>query len=505
MAGKIYPIVYVRGYAGTQGEVEDTVADPYMGFNIGSTKLRQNADGSVAKHIFESPLIRLMKELGYQDVYVDGNELETQTRADYNSVWIYRYYEPVSEDLGDGERPEMETYALGLGEYLQKVRAAVCGKSQSKLADFKVYLVAHSMGGLVVRCWLQNTRKEETNPVDVEKIFTYATPHRGIELKGVGNVPELFRVNNTENFNHDRMREYLKLEAKDAHGNYLEPVHSLNDEFPEEKFFSLIGTNYKDYDAVFGLSKNAVGALSDGLVKIKNAYVKGSPRAFTHRAHSGHFGIVNSEEGYQNLRRFFFGDVRVDGCMKINSLSLPKKIAKAESDGKKIEAAYHLEVVTKVRDARWDLYRRTVQDESAIYLSHDEVSQPGHEVMLFSSFLAIGAINTKAPKNRRNSTEMGFAINVGMLAPEFVVDNKFFFDDYYVGEYIFNDQLKLKVKVESSQTVVKYHWTSQEDNDWATEILVGPLTSPWLISIPYVKAGQPGIDASFELTVHPVD
>lgn len=503
MANKIYPIVYVRGYAGTQGEVEDTVADPYMGFNIGSTKLRQNADGSIAKHIFESPLIRLIKEYDYQDVYVEGNELETQSRADHNSVWIYRYYEPVSEDLGDGERPEMETYALGLGEYLQKIRTAVCGNNKRKLADFKVYLVAHSMGGLVVRCWLQNTRFDEQNPVEVEKIFTYATPHRGIELKGVGNVPELFRVNNTENFNHDRMREYLKLTEADAGGN-LPAVHSLNGTFPEHKFFSLIGTNSKDYDAVFGLSRNAVGSLSDGLVKIKNAYVQGSPRAFTHRAHSGHYGIVNSEEGYQNLKRFFFGDVRVDGCMKINSLTLPKKIAQAEAKGKKIEAAYHLEVVTKVRDDRWDLYRRTVQNESAIYLSHDKVKQADCQVMLFSSFLATDAI-TRVRKNSRNDNEMGFAINVGMLVPEFVVDNKYFFDDYYVGEYIFNDQLKLKVKIESSRTVVKYHWTSQEDNDWITEILVGPLESPWLINIPYIKQGHPGIDAVFELTVLPAD
>ncbi len=40
-----YPIVYVRGYAMTQGEVEETVATPYMGFNLGSTKIRQDWQG----------------------------------------------------------------------------------------------------------------------------------------------------------------------------------------------------------------------------------------------------------------------------------------------------------------------------------------------------------------------------------------------------------------------------------------------------------------------------
>jgi hypothetical protein len=33
-----HPIIYVRGFAATSGEIEETVADPYMGFNIGSTK-----------------------------------------------------------------------------------------------------------------------------------------------------------------------------------------------------------------------------------------------------------------------------------------------------------------------------------------------------------------------------------------------------------------------------------------------------------------------------------
>ena len=48
-----HPIIYLRGFAGTQGEVEETVADPYMGFNIGSTKSRQTWDGKIKKFFFE--------------------------------------------------------------------------------------------------------------------------------------------------------------------------------------------------------------------------------------------------------------------------------------------------------------------------------------------------------------------------------------------------------------------------------------------------------------------
>ncbi|MYR04869.1 hypothetical protein GTV32_00300 [Gordonia sp. SID5947] len=67
--------------------------------------------------------------------------------------------------------------------------------------------------------------------------------------------------------------------------------------------FCLIGTNPKDY----GPAKTVVGPKSDGLVRIENAYVRKAHRAFVYRSHSGRYGEVNSEEGYQNLRRFLFG------------------------------------------------------------------------------------------------------------------------------------------------------------------------------------------------------
>ena len=78
-----YPVIYVRGFAMTQQAVEDTVADPYMGFNLGSTKTRQTWRGNRERLIFESPLLRLMKDHGYRDVYdrvcavCHGRNLET--------------------------------------------------------------------------------------------------------------------------------------------------------------------------------------------------------------------------------------------------------------------------------------------------------------------------------------------------------------------------------------------------------------------------------------------
>jgi len=70
-----HPIIYVRGLAATQGEIEETVADPYMGFNLGSTKSRMAWTGDVKRFLYESPLVRLMSVHEHEDVFVDGDDL----------------------------------------------------------------------------------------------------------------------------------------------------------------------------------------------------------------------------------------------------------------------------------------------------------------------------------------------------------------------------------------------------------------------------------------------
>jgi hypothetical protein len=77
-----HPIIYVRGFAATQGEIEETVADPYMGFNIGSTKARMAWTGELKRFYFESPLVRLMGDHDYEDVFVDGDDVVQAERAD---------------------------------------------------------------------------------------------------------------------------------------------------------------------------------------------------------------------------------------------------------------------------------------------------------------------------------------------------------------------------------------------------------------------------------------
>jgi hypothetical protein len=54
-----YPIIYVRGYAMTEQEQNETTADPFNGFNLGSTVYRATSDKDkpAKKFIFESPLL----------------------------------------------------------------------------------------------------------------------------------------------------------------------------------------------------------------------------------------------------------------------------------------------------------------------------------------------------------------------------------------------------------------------------------------------------------------
>jgi hypothetical protein len=162
------------------------------------------------------------------------------------------------------------------------------------------------MGGLICRSLIQRVLKQQA-AAKIDRVFTYATPHRGIHFRrGFGfltRVRDLLGLNDADTFGPARMREFLDFPAD------WDParLNETGGHFPVDRVFSLIGTNHTDYN----LARLAVGPGSDGLVQMDHAYVKGSSRAFVYRSHSGPLGIVNSEEGYQNLQRFLFGDTSV--------------------------------------------------------------------------------------------------------------------------------------------------------------------------------------------------
>ena len=106
--------------------------------------------------------------------------------------------------------------------------------------------------------------------------------------------------------------------------------------------------------------------------RTKSGFVA-SPNAFVHRSHSGFFGIVNSEEGYQNLVRFLFGDVRADGRLEVDEITLPPAVQAQKDEGKEVRASYLFEVGISVRGKPWQLHRRLASEHSAVVRKFDEL------------------------------------------------------------------------------------------------------------------------------------
>lgn len=320
MPGEL-PIIYVRGFAGATSGIDAQVDDPFYGFNLGSTHVRVGGSGDPVFYQFESPLLRLMSDHGYR-LFVEGGQRDWLERqpdrsVDPRSLWIHRFYDVSASSWGeDPEAFSLERSAEDLLTYIELVRR--------KTGAPRVHLVAHSMGGLICRCLIQKLIPErqardadggESAAELVDRLFTYATPHGGITFElGFGmleRLRDLFGFAGADIFGPTRMHEYLTPGAAGQPPPGWRPQEIPGDAFPKERIFSLIGTNPSDYTAALGLSSKAVGAKSDGLVQIENAFVPGSRFAFVHRSHSGRYGIVNSEEGYQNLRRFLLGDLEV--------------------------------------------------------------------------------------------------------------------------------------------------------------------------------------------------
>ncbi|OVE77762.1 hypothetical protein BVX99_01695 [bacterium F16] len=451
-----YPIIYVRGYAMTQSEIEATVSTPYMGFNLGATKVRQDWQGNVKKHIFESPLIRLMKDYGYVDTYSDGAVAKGSLSA--KRVFIYRYYDQGDEDFGDGKAPSVKTAASGLNDFILDVKTQVCGDDAAAQSAFKVYLVAHSMGGLVCRCFLQNPQigQADTKAL-VDKVFTYATPHNGIDMAGM-NTPSFLSMFDMNNFNRKRMADYLNVPAGDW-------VNTLNGTFDPRRFFCLVGTNHKDYNVAYTLSRRLAGEMSDGLVRIPSAVIQNAPRAFVYRSHSGPYGIVNSEEGYQNLVRFLFGTMKITGILEADALPLPPPIKKLHKDGKDVRASYLFEATVAPRGAfTFKLTERRKETYSAVHRKFDELftssnfesRESARSPILFSTFLDERLIH--------NGKTLVFSVDLGISTTGYEFDGFLGFDHHIPGEYLFRNTVTVRATKSGDSWSIRYILS---DESWA--------------------------------------
>ena len=445
------PIIYVRGYAGTQGEVEETVDDPFYGFNKGATHVRVGPQGKARFFAFESPLVRLMAEYGYRDVFEgDVQTLDSfAIRDPLRTIWIYRYYDITSttfDGIAGSQRLTIEDAARGLKKLIEQV--------VEQCRCEKVNLVAHSMGGLICRSLIQKIYPEEgggNKAHDViDKLFTYGTPHGGIHFAVGGAVVEWIRDrigwNNSNDFGRERMYQYLVPESMrtTVSEDDFDP-RVLYGDFPVERVFCIVGTNAADYDVAMGMSKKSVGPQSDGLVQIESAYVKGASRAYIHRSHSGRYGMVNSEEGYQNLRRFLFGEVRVQAA--INEIS-------ASVAGKTFLQA---EASVALRGLPVLMHERTTSHYCPIILSNgDHQCKEGHHIYTF--FLI------PRETGRENEKTARYALRLAIF--EFRKNDSFFdFSDHLEQTPLWNDHLLVDINVqhkgEEHVYSAEYRWNME--------------------------------------------
>lgn len=516
------PIIYVRGYAMTKGEQDDTTADPFCGFNLGSTAYRVSPDKTVParKFVFESPVLRLIKDHQYQTVIDDGLDLMDASWSRpvaQRSIVIFHYYEQGSRLLGDGQTRSIEQFASDLEALILKVRDLVCRTEKTKPDDFRCHLVAHSMGGLVCRAFLQNDQcgKPASRRL-VDKFFTYATPHNGIELVGM-NVPSWLTLNDTDNFNRTRMQKYLAIDQLMVDGKKTERADWLPEQcFPSRKVFCLIGSNRGDYSVALGGSSMLAGQGSDGLVKVANASVWGvgadgrvsapCATAYLHRSHSGHFGIVNSEESYQALTRFLFGDLRVDVWLDIDDVQVPAALTADDKKGL-IDALYQIELTVSPRGKPWSLTRRKVDEDSPACRRHRDLrdQKPGaNRVYLSSVFLANTArTNLKDPS-------LNFRLALAVRVPDYIKDRTFWLDGHFEGGHLFQDSLTLAITPPSGKGAKTRPW--QVKHDWESDTLE-PATTPidasalktvdgtLTFAVPVQRTGNPGISAKLRFVV----
>ncbi|TKC59199.1 hypothetical protein FBD94_16845 [Pedobacter hiemivivus] len=478
-----YPIIYVRGYAMTSDEREETFNDAYYGFSASSVEKRQatKANGYEVADIFEGQMIRFMKikDYGYADSVNYG--LRDFHGAPSRSIWVCRFYDV---DYIKGKVREIEAHAEDLAKMiLVDIPKRLKEHNVTNIeTEYKVILIAHSMGGLVCRTLIQNILQSTgaqlrekypdsilgnllDNPLDlIHKLVTIGTPHKGIDM---GNIPDFIEKSivsllnpfDAGIFHEKRMRDYLKLPQTTEFD-----VNSLgNSGFPIERCLCIIGSDYNSYGKV----RYATGGFSDGLVKQDAAYIVAGPApekdkgydekkvayyANVHRAHSGYRGIVNSYETYENIQRFLFGNLMVR--ISLGDIKFTDPVIE------NLEYFYDFEFSLSIRGTGVYLHRRE-QDpcENAIRFNRDDIP---HDIHLHTGFL-------------NSSLQLGddgysyFILKFNIL--EYRIEPGFIWDYKYPSRQIYADSMEVKVDTgKDGNYKAAYRWFSEIGwNDLVTD------------------------------------
>ncbi|MDF2967939.1 MAG: hypothetical protein K0Q93_1717 [Nocardioidaceae bacterium] len=321
------PLILIRGFGGP--DVADEQANAYQGFNDGTVYPTKRGEN----YIYEGFILRAMKSdryrytdatnvIGYysQDVEapvdVDGyatsdvsgtvvidpaTARRVLTDGTAGTIWVYRYYDLSPRAL--------RRYGEGLVTLLRLIRSAA---ARHERPFNGVDVVAHSMGGLVLREALRQLDDAEKGSAAqvIHRAVTLGTPHRGIAFQ---RAPRwlLERLPSVE-------KAADELAAFDPASTEFRKV---GDWFPLERLLTIVGTNYATYGVKGASALNRLSSLidegsltynrSDGLVKQASAQLPGAPRTFVHKCHGGPDSVVTSREAFEIAMRFFHGTHRV--------------------------------------------------------------------------------------------------------------------------------------------------------------------------------------------------
>ncbi len=219
------------------------------------------------------------------------------------SIWVFRYY-----DLNDRE---FKVYGEALVRLIDFIRELAVMKDGIKP---KVNIIAHSMGGLLVREAVQRTYPNPINPRQSEdyinKIVTLGTPHRGVTFQVLRDWIGIEAADDLKHFN----PEFQDDEKNEA------SFWNFGKHFPVERLLTVVGTNYRTYGNGIATTLNrffsAAGEYganynrSDGLVKQISAQIPGAPRTFINKCHGGFDSLITSRESFEVATRFLFGNVK---------------------------------------------------------------------------------------------------------------------------------------------------------------------------------------------------
>ena len=217
------------------------------------------------------------------------------------SLWVFRFY-----DLMDRH---YDTYGKALVRLIDLIQELAAMQDGVKP---KVNIIAHSMGGLLVREAVQRTYPGQKRKAEdyINKIVTLGTPHQGISFQILKQWLPIESEEEFEHFNPDFQHD------PNNPASYL----NFQDHFPLNRLLTVVGTNYRSYanaastmlnqlapvQGEFGLNYNR----SDGLVKQAFAQIPGAPRTFLNKCHGGYDSLLTCRESFEVATRFFFGNVR---------------------------------------------------------------------------------------------------------------------------------------------------------------------------------------------------